>query len=464
MARNLQLTSSKDLIVAPATGPGAAAIAIVRASGPGALKAAARVFSRDPRSADPGRMLLGSIRKPDGSSIDQCLCVSWKAPNSYTGEDMVEFHLHGSPAVVATALAALTDSGARLAAPGEFTRRAYLNGKLDLAQAEAVSDLTQAQTDDARRAALSQLGGGLSAKLESIRRQLITVTAELEAAVDYPEEEIPPADLERLGLVVNSADRELRDLIDSSERGRRLRDGARVVFAGAPNAGKSSLFNVLLKRERAIVTAHAGTTRDVIEAVVDLSGVPLTLLDTAGLRPNPEEVEALGIQRSREEIQSADLVLLVVDVTQALDAPTQEYHALAAVPHLVLFNKCETMEHSAKGGLREQFKGNGKLGEVFVSATSRTGIDEFEELLVAQLCGKESTGDTLVTNGRHVSALREASASLGQVSEGMAADVSAELIVIDLQTALSQLDLITGNDQLDEEILDLIFSTFCLGK
>jgi len=467
MARALPSKGSGDVIVARATAAGDGAIAIVRASGPGARAMSNRVFhpvQKDPD--DPGRLVLGHVHACDdrAARIDQGMRVCWIAPNSVTGEDVVEFHLHGSSAVVAHLIDEWLRAGARLAEPGEFTRRAYLNGKIDLAQAEAVCDLVRARTDAAGRAALQQLSGGLSRHLDQQRAALVPVIAELEAHIDFPEEGLEFATRERLGRVVDHVARALQDLLDGARIGRRLRDGVRVVLAGPPNAGKSSLFNLLLRRERALVTPHAGTTRDTIEVEIDLRGVPVTLVDTAGLRAAPEEIEALGIARTREELAGADLVLFMVDASDP-NAAREEYAALGKREHLLILNKSDRVQEGDLARVREMFQASGRKGAITLSTTERDGFDDLEARLISMLGGGErGESGVLVTNQRHVTAIDRAVRSLYTVGEGLASELSPEFLVVDLTEAIAALDTITGRATLDEDVLDAIFSTFCLGK
>lgn len=466
MARTVAAHGENDLIAAPATAPGAGAIAIVRLSGPGATDAAGRLFSHPLSDAEAGSLTLGTLMHPATKEpIDRCMAVRWVAARSYTGEEVVEFHLHGSPAIVDRVMEACVGAGARVARPGEFTRRAFLNGKIDLAQAEAINDLARAQTDEARRAALAQLAGGLSAQLEAIRGELVRVTAELEAAIDFPEEGIEPASRTHLLAMLDAAATQLRRLLESFGRGRLLQRGARIVFAGPPNAGKSSLLNAILGRERAIVTPHAGTTRDSIEAVIDLEGIPVTLVDTAGLRANPEEIEALGIEKTREEMQAADLVLFMVDYRER-DAAFGEYASIRHLDHLVVFNKAEHLAGILMGGGGFEAGPGNRHGIHFVSARERQGIERLEQAMLEYLRGQgsEGGGNAVITSARHAEALRGAQGALSGAREGLAGGVSPELVVVDLQTAISSLDTITGRRELDEEILDMIFSRFCLGK
>lgn len=460
MARAVSSQSERDIIVARATAPGDGAIAIVRASGPdlGALRS--RVFAGDGESrVDPGRLVLGRLRSADGAAIDECLAVLWKSPRSYTGEDVLELHLHGSEAVVRQAIDACLAAGARIARPGEFTRRAFLNGRMDLVQAEAVCDLVRAHTDAAGRAALRQLDGGLSRILVAARERLVPVVAELEARIDFPEEGLEFETRGRLARELDAALADLRTLLDSSQRGKLLRDGARIVLAGPPNAGKSSLFNALLRRERALVTPHAGTTRDTIEAEIDLAGIPATLVDTAGLRDSPEEIEALGIDRARTELTGADLVLYVVDPGRPAEA-AREYDAVRPLAHLVVLNKCDAVA----GAAPPLPPALAALPGVRISATTREGLDALEREMVRRLGGASSGEAAIVTNRRHAEALRESIDALQTAMEALASEMSPEFIVVDLVEAIAALDRITGRTALDEDVLDAIFGKFCLGK
>lgn len=465
MARHDARAGLSDTIVAPATAPGAAAIGIVRLSGARSIAIADALFSRDLARAEPGRLLLGTVSTTDAGDLDRALVAIWRAPRSYTGEDMAEFHLHGSPAVLDSVCEACRRAGARLAEPGEFTRRAFLDGKLDLAQAEAVAQLTSSQTEAARRAAFAQLRGGLSEILLRLRGQLVQLTAEIEAHVDYPEEDLPELLVEGLAERIGAGRREIAALLESHERGRRLQAGARVVLAGPPNAGKSSLFNAVLRRERAIVTPHAGTTRDTLEATVDLEGIPLTLIDTAGLRATMEEIERMGIERSREEIRAADLVLFVVDATADPTPALEELRTIGDFPHVVLINKADAV--GATPRLRDLAGLFGAGPDVYtVSVTAKEGLDAVEKALVKRLGGGASEGGAAVvlTSARHAAALRGAEAALVEAEEGLRTGRGPELIAADLATALTEIDQLTGKGDIDEEVLDAIFSTFCLGK
>jgi tRNA modification GTPase len=469
MARTTATYSDHDTIVAPATAPGNGAVAIIRISGPDAHAIGDRLFrgARAERNADdrftPGLMILGQIVSPAGELIDTGFRVSWRAPHSYTGEDVVELQVHGSMAIVRAVVGAAVDSGARLARPGEFTRRAFLNGRMDLAQAQAVSDLIQSETATAARAALAQLRGGLSARLLEVRASLVLVLAELEATVDFPEEGLEISTRRRLGEAVDAALRAINGLLSSADRGRVLREGSRVVLAGAPNAGKSSLFNLLVGRERAIVSPHPGTTRDTVEAQIELEGVAVTLVDTAGLRAVPEEIEAMGIARTHEEIRGAGLVLFVVDSTQPQEA-VAEYRQLRDFPHWIIANKMDRVEADTTA-VDVEYKSPGRQRLLALSSKTGLGFPDLESALKGWLRAGTGEGETpLVTHGRHVRALTEARRGLCTVAEGLASSLSPEFIALDLADAISRIDSITGHGSLDEEVLDAIFSTFCLGK
>lgn len=460
---------SADTIAARATAPGPGAVAIVRVSGPDALAVLRRVFTpRAGHSLDvPGRMALGIAHRPGaaGDPIDEAMAVFWKGPKSFTAEDCAEIHTHGSPAVVAEVLDAVLAAGARLAEPGEFTKRAYLNGRIDLAQAEAVADLVQARTRQAERAAFAQLRGGLSSRVRGVRDALVPVIAELEAHVDFPEEGLEFRTRERLGAAIDRMGTELSQLLEGAGRGQLQRDGARVVLAGPPNAGKSSLFNLLCRRERALVTPHPGTTRDVVEASVDLRGAPIELADTAGLRAGAGEIESMGIERARERIAGADLVLFVIDRSQPLDEALAEWDALPDGPRLLVLNKADLPGLSAAEAASAFRLRSREV--LLVSVESGDGFAGLEEAVFRRLAEGDAPSEEtpLVANVRHRRAIEDAREGLLRAGEGLASELSPEFLVVDLAEAARTLDAITGErGALDERVLDAVFSAFCLGK
>lgn len=463
-----QNTATSDVIVARSTASGPAALAIVRLDGCGAGDVARRLFH--PAGAahpvdHPRRAVFGRWLDPaSGEAIDEGLTLFFAAPASYTGNDLVEFHCHGGPIPSARLIEASLALGARLAEPGEFTRRAFLNGKLDLAQAEAVADLINAQTDLAARMARTQLAGGLSARVGAIRERLIILAAEIEARIDFPDEDIEPEDRERLQAIFDEAAAAIAALLETHRRGRILREGARVALVGAPNAGKSSLLNALAHMERAIVTPHPGTTRDTIECTIDLRGIPLTLIDTAGLRSSADPIERIGIERAVAEIERADLVVLVHNVT-AMHPPTLAGAEAAPIhrePDLIVYNKIDLVPDFSPQAWHWEAAPDRSIS---ISCAQGTGLDRLEELLVRRLVeGSSPDADLgLAINVRHHGLLSAARDALVPAREGFLAGLSGELVMVDLREAIDALDRIVGLSA-GEEILDRLFGEFCIGK
>lgn len=463
----------QDTIVARATAAGPAAIAIVRVDGPGAAELSRRLFQPEggrhpvdaPREAiygswiEPG-IAGGGASRPD-PLIDRGLCLFFGGPHSFTGNDTAEFQCHGSAAVVRRLLAACVRLGARLAEPGEFTRRAFLNGRMDLAQAEAVADLIRAETDAAARAAQMQLGGGLSARVDELRRVLIDLAAEIEARLDFPDEDLGTEDRARMSTAFDTLRTGLRSLIRSERRGKLLREGARVALVGPPNVGKSSLLNALARTDRAIVTPHPGTTRDTIECTVDLGGIPVTIIDTAGLRESDDPVEALGIERSRRALEEADLILGVRDVSER-ESSSAEGWTETRPPDLIVENKADLARTESVGNTE-----TGEPARIRVSALTGLGLDKLEARLAALLEGDgDAAGiraDALAVNARHARLLEAALAAVASACDAREGGQGSELVMIDLREALASLDELLGLAP-NEAILDRIFEQFCLGK
>ena len=449
-----------DTIVAPATSREPGAIAIVRVSGASAASVLASCFTPRGRLAPlarPRRLIHGMAVSASGEEIDDCLAVWMPAPNSFTGEDVAEIHCHGGPAITDAVMSAAMEAGARPAQPGEFTRRAFLNGKMDLAQAEAVADLVVARTDLARRLALRQLRGGLSRRIEAIRETVIDVGAEIEAALDFPEEDIISESSDRLAAHLRQAHQDLQAMLDGFNKARLVREGARVVLAGKPNAGKSSLFNTLVGQERAIVTPHPGTTRDTIESTVDLDGLPVTYIDTAGVRDARDEIEQLGILRTNEAMESADLVLHVVDSTQEPHDSPASMALTAGLPAdriLTVWNKVDLTPPAASTVLNEDFA---------ISAKTGSGISALEAAIRNSLIGTAQAEDLALAGERHAECVREATEALLRGETALHDDLGGEFVMIDIRTAILNLGEILGI-QTGEEVLDRVFSRFCLGK
>ncbi len=457
----------EDVIAAVATARGEAAIGVIRVSGRGALQVVQRIFRPMRRPVyEPKRshaFTLGCLESARGAGvpIDQALAAYFRPPKTYTGEEMVELHLHGGYAPLNGAMRLLLENGARLAEPGEFTRRAFLNGKMDLAQAEAVADLIHARTEASGAAAAQQLRGTLSEKIRAAKETIADVLAEVEARIDFPEDDdldfIPT---ERLESDLRAAAKRLRALIREGERGRRLRDGAVAAIVGKPNVGKSSLMNQLLQRDRSIVTDAPGTTRDLIEEYIDLQGAPTLLVDTAGIRDTADIVEREGVKRSEGRLETADLVILVLDMSQPLDENDQRLMRLSkGRTRMAALNKADLPAAWNADALEMD------APAVETCALTGEGVEALAETASRLLFGTSafSAQPPLVTNLRHLHALEEAHCSIGLAAESLRGGASLEFTAVDLRGALHSLGLIVGETAADD-ILDRIFSQFCIGK
>lgn len=457
-----------ETIAAVATSVGEASIGIIRVSGPASEKIARAVFRNFRGKSETvfpaRRMLYGKIVDPETEeSIDEVLGVFMPAPHSYTCEDVFEFQSHGGPLVLRTVLDAILKCGARLAAPGEFTQRAFLNGRLDLSQAEAVMDIIRAKTDAALKNATNQLAGALTTRISAVRKEVLLLLAGIEAAIDYPEEnldEVAAIDQRfSLGLIVDS----INELLETTRRGKIYQEGLRTVIVGRPNVGKSSLLNALLGEERALVTAIPGTTRDSIEEYLNLRGIPLRIVDTAGLRQSEDLIEQLGIQRTRAFMASADLILFLLDASQPFTQQDQEILLnLPAVPVIVVVNKIDlpqVMDSLEWRSLVANFP------VVPISAKDHTGMDSLEEaierLVLQHSANMGESG--VVVNSRHGDKLLRAKNAILNAQQALREGLPLECSVIDLREALEALGEITG-ETVSDEIVREIFANFCLGK
>jgi tRNA modification GTPase len=459
----MEVSVATDTIVAIATPLGEGGIGIVRLSGRAAVPIAARLFHSD-SGADPGTfpshtVHLGRAVEPSsGETIDVALWTAFRAPRSYTGEDVVEISGHGSNLALLRIVQVARREGARLAEPGEFTRRAFLNGRMDLAAAEAVADLIRARTDAALRVAAHQLEGRLSRVTRGLRADLIALLAEIEAAIDFPDDVEPPASANvaaTLQATVGTAER----LLATADAGRLFREGAAVVIAGRPNVGKSSLLNALLRESRAIVTEIPGTTRDVIEEAVNIRGIPLRAIDTAGLRETEDVVERLGVERTHRQIETADLVLWVVDLSEPA---TEEDRRIGAMlrgrPFLLVANKADLPPRLDPIELMED------ASVIRTVAPTGEGIDALEDAIAARLLGAGVTSeDVLVSNARHQARLEAASAALRQAIATIEAGFEQAMIAVDVKIAAEALGEITG-ESVTEATITEIFARFCVGK
>jgi tRNA modification GTPase len=457
-----------DTICAIATPPGEGGIGIIRLSGEKAVEIASRVFAgsggQTVRDFRTHTLHHGELREPDGGArLDEVLVVLMQAPRSYTGEDVVEFQCHGGPLVLRLGLEALIRSGARLAEPGEFTKRAFLNGRLDLAQAEAVMDLISARTQTGLRVALEQLRGALSEELGRLREGLVRLLVEVEAGIDFSDEDITFISAQGLASGVTAVRERIRQLIRTAEEGRIVREGVTAVLAGRPNVGKSSLMNALAKADRAIVTPIPGTTRDVLEEFVNVRGIPVRLLDTAGLREPLDVVEREGVRRSHDALARAELVLAVLDGSEPLGEEDRRLLDRARGKAAILVvNKSDLpprLEPLQLKGLTEENR------IVWTSATACAGLEELRDAIRDAVLkqGLEPSEGLLITHLRHRGALERAQASLEQVLLSVERRMAAEFIAVDLRAAVNALGEIIGETTTDD-ILDRIFKEFCIGK
>ena len=454
-----------DLIAAVSTPAGRGGVGILRLSGEGAIAAAMQGFrpagGRSLQNAPDRTLLYGHVLDREGQVIDSGLAFVSRAPHSYTGEETAELQCHGSPMVLSLALEALFAAGARQAAPGEFTRRAFLNGKLDLTQSEAVIDLIDAETPAAARQAAHQLGGSLLRRIESVYDALIDVTAHFHAVLDYPDEDIDPFRAETLGTALRAQDAALTRLLATARRGQLVRAGVTCAIVGRPNAGKSSLLNALAGYERAIVTDLPGTTRDTVEVKVELGGVPFRLVDTAGLRDSDDPIEQIGVARSRAAMEGADLILVVWDSSQPVtdeDAALLE-EAAADHPVVLVWSKRDlTAQPLPPRDLPEG------VSVVALSARTGEGLDRLEETLagLADLAGDGESGEVL-TNARQTDAARRALEAVRRAEEGLTLGIPPDLLLTDVEEALGALGELTGRT-VREDVTSRIFQRFCVGK
>jgi len=449
------VSPSPDTIAAVATAPGTGAIAVLRLSGPDAFAIADRVF-RGPE-APPRVQVLGSLVAADGTVLDHVLLTRFPGPRSYTGENVVEISCHGGRLVTRSVLGRLLQAGARAAQGGEFTQRAFLNGKMDLTQAEAVMDLISARTDQALRSARRQLDGALGERIQALRTDLIHVIAHVEAHLDFPEEDIRPETGNLLRERIDALGKAVAALGATADRGRWLRDGIATVLCGAPNVGKSSLLNRLLGVDRAIVSETAGTTRDTIEESIDLEGIPLRITDTAGLRESTDPVERQGMARTERAIREAELILELFDGHEPPPLAPNALHPPDHAIQLRVLNKADLGIHP---DWQEALAGR---DTVAVSCLTGAGLDALRAAMEERLPGASGRDDLVAVNARHARALSEAGNALAEAALRLEPSAPMELAAADLRTALGQLDLILGKTDI-EEILDVVFATFCIGK
>ncbi|MGX4754727.1 tRNA uridine-5-carboxymethylaminomethyl(34) synthesis GTPase MnmE [Bacillus licheniformis] len=458
-----------DTIAAISTPMGEGAIAIVRMSGPEALAIADKVY-KGPRgkrlsSVDSHTINYGHIVDPETEKVVEEVMVSvLKAPKTFTREDIVEINCHGGLVTVNQVLQLVLREGARLAEPGEFTKRAFLNGRIDLSQAEAVMDLIRAKTDRAMNVAMNQMEGRLSSLIKRLRAEILETLAHVEVNIDYPEyDDVEEMTHKMLIEKATKAKKEIEALLTTSEQGKILREGISTVIIGRPNVGKSSLLNSLVHETKAIVTDIPGTTRDVIEEYVNVRGVPLRLVDTAGIRETEDIVERIGVERSRQVLKEADLILLVLNYSESLsDEDIKLFEATKGMDIIVIVNKTDLEQKLDLDRVRE-LAGNQPV--VTTSLLKEEGIDELEEAIQSLFfTGAIESGDlTYVSNTRHISLLHEAKRAITDALEGIENDVPIDMVQIDLTRCWEVLGEIIG-DAVHESLIDQLFSQFCLGK
>ncbi|CAN5391982.1 tRNA uridine-5-carboxymethylaminomethyl(34) synthesis GTPase MnmE [soil metagenome] len=457
-----QLAAWDDTIAALATPPGIGAIGVIRISGKNALAITDKLFTSKKISLQPSHTLHVGFLKHNDVALDEVVVAVFKSPKSYTGEDVIEISCHGSPYIQQQVLQAITSNGARPAKPGEFTQRAFLNGKLDLAQAEAVADLIASNTEASKKAALHSMRGGFSEALKSIREQLLKFAALIELELDFSQEDVEFADRTALYKLVIETGVSINKLISSFQLGNVIKNGVSVAIIGKPNAGKSTLLNALLNENRAIVSDIPGTTRDTIEEVININGILFRLIDTAGIRQHTRDtIESAGIERSLEKMKQANLVLYLFD---AADDTAELYSRVKdmqqqGLNYLLVANK---IDRAGEINAREKFTGFEKI--IFISAKEGLHTEALKERMTeAVLRGQLQTESSIVTNARHYHALKEAAASLEEIQAGLDNNLQSDLLALDIRRCLHYLGEITGQVT-NEDMLDYIFSKFCIGK
>jgi tRNA modification GTPase len=458
-----KLTGWEDTIVALATPPGVSALGIIRLSGKDAFNIINQLFSSKNLVEQPSHSLHVGFLKEDDIILDEVVVSIYKNPRSYTGENLVEISAHGSPFILQQVIDACIKKGARLAKPGEFTQRAFLNGKMDLTQAEAVADLIASNTSISHKAALHNIRGGFSQQLKELRERLIRFSALIELELDFSQEDVHFADRKQLHDLVDEADHLTTSLINSFKLGNVIRNGISVAIIGKPNAGKSTLLNALLNEERAIVSEIPGTTRDTIEEIINIDGILFRLIDTAGIRQHVQDViESVGVKRSLEKMKQADLVLYLFDVNKMTRDELREIEkdlSAQQIKHILVANKIDV---AGEVPVKEKF---GKIfNPLFISAITKQNIESLKERMTdIVLEGKVQMESTIVTNARHFHALQQLHSSLVDVNKGLREQLPGDLLALDIRRALHYLGEITG-EITNEDQLDYIFSKFCIGK
>lgn len=454
-----KLSGWDDTIAALATPPGIGAIGVLRLSGNDSFQIIQQLFPSKNLQLQKANTLHVGYLKEGENILDEVVISLFKKPHSYTGEDVIEISCHGSPYVQQQVLEALIRNGARLAKPGEFTQRAFLNKKLDLAQAEAVADLIESNTKASQNAAINNMRGGFSKVLHGLREELIQFSSLMELELDFGEEDVEFADREKFAELINRIDKAVHTLLESFKLGNVIKNGVSVAIVGKPNAGKSTLLNTLLNENRAIVSDIAGTTRDTIEEVININGILFRLIDTAGIREHSQDIiENMGVIKSKEKIKQADIVLYLFDVNEIEKEELKKIvdEIKTVNPNvMVVANKADVLQLSRVTSVAD---------EIFISAKERQGIDELKNILFALAGGEGIQNEhVIITNARHYAALAEIAKSIQEIKKGLANQLTGDFLAIDINRCLHYLGEITG-EITNEDRLDYIFSKFCIGK
>jgi tRNA modification GTPase len=459
----MQLPGWDDTIVALATPPGVGALGVIRLSGKKAIEIANKLFvSKDISQSKAPAIHVGFLKK-DGEVLDEVVLSIFKSPASYTGEDVIEFSCHGSPYIHQKIIEVCIEEGARLAKPGEYTQRAFLNGKLDLAQAEAVADLIVSNTAASHKTALEHMRGGFSTSLKSLREQLIQFSALIELELDFSQEDVEFADRTNLKNLVVEAQQHTRQLLDSFKLGNVIKHGVSVAIIGKPNSGKSTLLNVLLNEERAIVSEIAGTTRDTIEEVLNIDGILFRLIDTAGIREHAtDQIETAGIERSIQKMKQADLVIYLFDVNEMQPEELKNLSTELSVQNLKFLLVGNKTDLTNEKDVREKF--SVVSGIIFISAKENLHIEVLKERMLDVVLQDKVQGENVIlTNARHYHTLLQVDDALSDVLSGLETKIPGDLLALDIRRCLQYLGEITGEITNDDQ-LDYIFSKFCIGK
>lgn len=458
---------SDDVIAAISTPVGTGGIGIVRLSGAESLQVADRVFvspsGKSVTSFPSHTIHYGHVVGRDGAVIDEVMLTVMRAPKTYTREDIVEINCHGGNVVVGMVLQAVIDAGARLADPGEFTQRAFVNGRIDLSQAEAVMDVIDAKTEAGVSYSLNQLSGSLSKKYQGIDDELLHLLTYIDAALDYPEYDVEEVTEQELDQNIHHMIDEIDELLQSAKVGKVVRDGIDTVILGEPNVGKSSLMNKLLHEEKALVTNIPGTTRDTIEDYLNIGGVPFHIIDTAGIRETDDVIERMGVERAKQMVNQAELVLYIEDVSRETSNGDQKWMSLLEGKKVLhIYNKSDLIDEDDQASLKDHLSDN----QIVLSVKSEEGLQTLKQKMVEMAVGSDSVvrkDDPIVSNVRHISLLKQVRQNLESALESMAMGMSVDIVAIDLKDALDNLRKITGQS-LGDDIIDQIFANFCLGK